>query len=527
MQFFSSKQTRRKEYLAEPFPEEWQRCLDQNVFLYRLLSDDERARLQNALRIFIAEKFWEGCAGLQITDEIRVTIAAQACILLLGLPDYYFDELKTILVYPGGYLGIESDSLGKEDRVSHRLGEAHHGGPVILSWWQARWDSRRLGYSNVVLHEFAHKLAELGDPQAGIPPLADPNETARWEEVIGVEYETLVENAEYQRPTLLDHYGAKNRAEFFAVATECFFLQPRALRERHGTLYGLLAAWYRQEPAERRIDHAIAIQAEEAAGEFAQHAITECTNAIRLRPDYVDAYRQRADYYRDLGQFDDAIRDWTKVIQLTSGDEKADAYYERAVVHFIAKSHRVAIADFDEAIRRAGSFAQAYRDRGSAYAAMGQHDRALADLTHALRLDSKDDAAYIERGLVYYDQKKFDKAVRDFTRAIRLAPHVATAYSNRALAHIGQGEYDLAIHDCDEALRIDANIPEPYKHRGVAHGEKGEWDLAITDLNEAIRIDTNCIEAYRARAVAYHAKGCSEQAHQDQDQVKKLESGQD
>src|SRR5207249_7525833 len=101
---------RRRELLAEPFPPTWQSYLDENVFFYQLLTEAERAKLREALRIFILEKSWEGCAGLGVTDEVRVTIASQACLLVLGFADYYFDELKTILVYPGGFLASIPDA---------------------------------------------------------------------------------------------------------------------------------------------------------------------------------------------------------------------------------------------------------------------------------------------------------------------------------------------------------------------------------------------------------------------------------
>src|SRR5207248_1650091 len=239
------------------FPEAWLQYLHENVLLSRLLPQPQQARLRDAVRVFIAEKFWEGCAGLVLTDEIKLTVAGNACLLVLGLDDYYFDELKTVLVYPGGFLTIHDDPLDKKDEVMQVLGLAAYEGPVILSWWETSWDSRRLGRTNVVLHEFAHKLAELGDPATGMPPMTDSALEDRWEEVVGREYDQLVEDAEYDRPTLLRPYGATNRHEFFAVATETFFLEPAALRQRHPDLYQLLADWYHQDPASWKADAAV------------------------------------------------------------------------------------------------------------------------------------------------------------------------------------------------------------------------------------------------------------------------------
>ena len=299
----------------EAFPQAWLPYLHENVFLYGLLNETDQGRLRRLVPRFIASKFWEGCAGLCITDEIRVTIAGQACLLVLGFSEYYFEDCKTILLYPGGYLGVEEDPFGTEIDVGHRLGEAHRGGPVVLSWWHACWDGRHRGETNLVLHEFAHKLAERGDPGKGIPPLDDPGDVPRWESVIGKEYEQLVKAAAYHRQTLLDPYGASNPAEFFAVASECFFLRPVELRRRHAELYQLLAEWYRQDPAQWRSDPTIDARTSAAREQYIRHAITECNTALRRYPDHLDTYWHRADHYCSLGEFDKALADYTHLLQ--------------------------------------------------------------------------------------------------------------------------------------------------------------------------------------------------------------------
>ncbi len=474
----------------ESFPEAWLPYLHENVFLYGLLSDADQARMRRIVPRFIATKFWEGCAGLAITDEVRVTIAAQACLLLLGFDyeDDCFDDLKTILVYPGGYLGVDPDSLGIEDHLGYRLGEAHCGGPVVLSWWEACWGGRHRGRCNVVLHEFAHKLAERGDPNAGLPPLKDPRKAAEWEDVLAAEHEQLVEDAEYQRPTLLDPYGAVNRAEFFAVASESFFLRPVELRRRHAALYRLLAEWYRQEPADWRFE-AAGCRGREAEEQYSRHVVAECTAALRRYPDYLEAYRQRAAYYRDLGEFDNALADSARLIESVGKEEKADAYYDRGCIHLEAESFESAIADFSEAIRRRADFVEAFGAHGSAYASQGQSAKALADLTRALRLDPKDDSAYFWRAQVWHKEREFDKAIRDLTRAIRLCPHEPDAYLQRALAYFGVNEHDQALADCDEAIRLDPNFAEAYRARADAYEGKGDREKAQRDRDEAARLD--------------------------------------
>src|SRR5437660_12352179 len=330
-------------------------------------------------------------------------------------------------------------------------------------------------------------MAELGDPFTGMPPMTDRALEDRWEEVVGREYDQLVEDAEYDRPTLLRPYGATNRNEFFAVATESFFLEPAALRQRHPELYQLLAEWYRQDPAAWKADEEVTAQAEKAEEQYIRHAIDECSAALRLRPGYLDAYRGRAGCYCDLGEFDRAVADWDEVIRLSDGEERIDAFYERGAVHLEAGSYDAALADFDEAIRRCPDFARAWRDRGAAHAARGDVEPALADLGRAIRLDPRDHDAYVERALLYHDEGEHSKALRDLSKALHLSPYEASIYGHRAAVRLDLGEYGQAIADCDDALRLDPKMPEAYRHRGIARFRKGEQDTALADLEEAVR----------------------------------------
>src|SRR5579871_2321330 len=351
---------------ANQFPDAWLRYVHDNVFLFSLLPQEDQGRLLQLVPRFIASKFWEGCSGLQITDEIRVTIAAQACLLVLGMEGYCFEDLQTILVYPGGYLCILPDALGDEDYRGHHLGEAHHGGPVVLSWWHSLWGGKHRGRQNLVLHEFAHKLAETGDWKRGLPPLEEKHDGEQWQRVFDEEYERLIDDADHERPSLLDPYGAVNRNEFFAVATECFFLHADEMQRRHPEPYRLLADWYRQEPTQWRSDTQIAARTRDAETAYLQHSITECTAVIRRIPIHLEAYRQRAEDYGKLQEYDRAVEDCTYLIDHVEKWQRADAYYERGRVLFQAGSLRAAISDFDEAIRREPYFSQAYRARGAA-----------------------------------------------------------------------------------------------------------------------------------------------------------------
>lgn len=243
---------RRRRLLAVPFPADWLAHLLRNVAAYDRLTDAEQTRLRNDLRVFIAEKSWEGCGGLTVTDEVRVSIAAQACLLLLGVDHDYFEHVQTILVYPTAYRSPDGD-VGPDGVVREgvgRLGEAWHGGPVVLAWDEVRvgGQSHRDG-RNVVLHEFAHQLDFLDGLIDGTPPLGGAEQYGEWQRVMTAEFDRLRADVGRGRATVLDAYGATDPAEFFAVATECFFEKPRQLRERHPEVYGVLRGYYRQDPA--------------------------------------------------------------------------------------------------------------------------------------------------------------------------------------------------------------------------------------------------------------------------------------
>ena len=239
---------RRKKILASPWPDSWSLHLQRNVRLTWEMSESEMEALQKRVKIFVAEKHWEGCEGLGLTEEVKVTIAGQACLMLLGVTDYYFDNVKSILVYPKAFHRQTSDGVN-EGQSQHRAGEAWQGGPIILSWK----DSLRGGRDeddgqNVVIHEFAHALDGLDGEMGGSVMFVHTESSQAWKRVVDEEFAELCHAKEAGRRTLLDHYGATNRAEFFAVATETFFEQPRELSQEHETLFGLLKKYYRLDP---------------------------------------------------------------------------------------------------------------------------------------------------------------------------------------------------------------------------------------------------------------------------------------
>lgn len=242
--------------LAEPFPSAWLGYLQSNVSLYQTLPAEEQERLRDDLRLLVAHKSWEGCRGLALTEEMQVTIAAQACLLLLGFEGRdLFPNVESILLYPAGYVATaRTMSPGGViyESESARLGEAWSRGPVILSWPDALAGGRNAADGrNVVLHEFAHKLDFRDGAADGVPPLPEAGQYETWASVMSAEYAALVAQSQAGQETLLDWYGATDAAEFFAVATECFFEKPADLAHSHPALYEVLRSYYRQDPAQR------------------------------------------------------------------------------------------------------------------------------------------------------------------------------------------------------------------------------------------------------------------------------------
>ncbi len=250
---------RRAEARERPFPPEWEALLRANVAHFSVLAEAESAELRAMVQIFLEEKHWEGCGGLELTDEIRVTIAAQACLLLLALPhDEYYRNVESILVYPSTVVppsrrpGFFERLDGAVEPPVPILGQAFAQGPVILVWDAVLHGARHPEQGhNVVYHEFAHKLDMLDGTADGTPPLADREQFAQWVAVCSREFLRLRSLAEKGHKTFLDAYGAKSEAEFFAVVTEEFFDRPLALQKHAPDLYNVLSAYYRQDPAGR------------------------------------------------------------------------------------------------------------------------------------------------------------------------------------------------------------------------------------------------------------------------------------
>jgi len=243
---------RRDKLRRMPPPPQWSDILRRTFPLFARLDPADQQELLGHIQVFVAEKHFEGCAGLEVTDEIRVTIAAQACLLLMHRDTDYYRRLRSILVYPRAYLVEHEEQRGDivHRYATERAGESWHFGAVVLAWDEVlAGASDPLDGYNVVFHEFAHQLDQEDGAAEGTPKLEHRSRYVAWARVLGREFRRLQRSVIREEETLLDNYGASDPAEFFAVSTEFFFERPHDLRRRHPALYDQLRQFYRQDPA--------------------------------------------------------------------------------------------------------------------------------------------------------------------------------------------------------------------------------------------------------------------------------------
>ena len=247
-----TRRGRRRQALTRPFPSAWRDLLVNRMAHWRLLDGTERERLEQLIRIILVDKYWEAAHGFELTDEIRVTISAMACLLILELDYDYYHRVTSIIVSPTTMIHEGERRLDgglSTDEPLPIIGLARHDGPVVIAWDAAQAHARNphAGH-NVVYHEFAHKLDMLDGSVNGTPPLESAGEYRRWVDVGDAEFRLLRQG---RAGELLDPYGAVGPGEFFAVVTEVFFDRPIELELQKPQLYAMLRDFYRQDPASR------------------------------------------------------------------------------------------------------------------------------------------------------------------------------------------------------------------------------------------------------------------------------------
>ncbi|MCW8809919.1 MAG: zinc-dependent peptidase [Ignavibacteriaceae bacterium] len=250
---FGLKKRRREKLRNKELKPEWKEIIIKNIKFYSLLSEEMKKELHGLIQIFMDEKTFEGCEGLELTDKIKITIASQACILLLGRKSDIYPTLRTILVYPHAYFAplkqrMEDGSI--IEGYQARLGESWSRGQVVLAWDEILQDTNDIhdGH-NLVLHEFAHQLDNESGAAEGIPEFDKRSSYIVWARVLTNEYNKLISDIVHQKHPLLDQYGATNPAEFFAVATEYFFERPIELKNLHSELYEQFKNFFKLDTA--------------------------------------------------------------------------------------------------------------------------------------------------------------------------------------------------------------------------------------------------------------------------------------
>jgi MtfA peptidase len=244
---------RRRRIAAEPMPPGWDAILDAIPHV-PILAGARRPELADAVKIFVAEKQFFGAKDLEVTDEMRVTVAALASLMTLGMPEFFFDHVSSIILHRSIIRAPKKVSIGTEAMLEdeiEELGDATLHGPVRLMWPQIEEDMREPWCGrNLVFHEFAHQLDMMNGSADGVPIL--PRDLRKpWQSIMLTEYDKLMRATWRRRRTLIDPYGATGPEEFFAVASETFFDAPLDLRIEHPDLYAIFVRYYGQDPAVR------------------------------------------------------------------------------------------------------------------------------------------------------------------------------------------------------------------------------------------------------------------------------------
>ncbi|MBU2872332.1 M90 family metallopeptidase [Colwellia sp. E2M01] len=235
-----------------PFKKEWRKIIQKRMPYFKQMPTDLQLQLKQHIQVFIAEKEFVGCNGVEITDEIKITIAAQACLLLLNRKTNYYPKLKTILIYPGAFTKVQNQQAVDGTQQTKRInlsGESWDFGKVVLSW-QDSVHGAELPHDghNVVIHEFAHQLDQENGRANGAPTLGKEQNYQSWSDTFSKQFKLLQRQAAANIPSLFDYYGATNPAEFFAVVSEVFFEKSEQFAKEHPELYQQLTGYYKVDP---------------------------------------------------------------------------------------------------------------------------------------------------------------------------------------------------------------------------------------------------------------------------------------
>ncbi len=246
-----SKRQRLHRILSQPLSADHRTLVEHQVPITSKLPPDLRNKLEGKVNRFLDQVQFTGCNGLEITEEIRVSIAAQACLLVVNSETWY-NNLTTVLVYPDAFKSRQTQHNGYVviEREIVRTGESWSRGPVILSWFHSQQGAANAtdGH-NVVFHEFAHQIDDLSGRTDGVPNLSSNQKFSDWARVFDTAYNKHVQLVQMGRSTVIDAYGAEGYEEFFAVSVEVFFEKPASLKREEPEVYEQLAMVFQLDPS--------------------------------------------------------------------------------------------------------------------------------------------------------------------------------------------------------------------------------------------------------------------------------------
>ncbi len=448
------RSARRRRLLAEPLPDEWRSVLRRNVAVYQRLPAGLQQKLIAAARIIAAERRFAGCKGLIVTEEMKITITAQAALLVLGDEGYYFDRITTFLLYPykmvlpAHGMRPSEDESDFDERVI--LGQAFQQGEIILSWPDALHGGRVADDGeNVVVHELAHHLDSLDGHMGGSPPGLASNRQDHFQRVFERTLADLRRDlADGADPVLLPP-AAESLAELFAYGSEAFFERPAMLDQQYPEFFGCLREFYKLDPTAW-------FQARRAGKNTAGHGTEQedddqlPTTSAELPPlATADEYFARGQEFMSLGRPD------------------------------------LAAADFDRCVRMDPSDQEALVWRGRANLFQDQVEAALADAERACRLDQGDGEAHSVRGMCLAAVGCFAESVDAFARAASTVGDDAEALFFRGIARAETGDWKAAASDFSDVIDLDPDDAQAWYERGVCYEGLGLHAEAERDLAKA------------------------------------------
>ncbi len=458
-----SRAARRKKLLAEPFAADLRDTIARNVAVCSRLSDSQQSRLWDAARIIAHERRFVGCKGLEVTDEIKFTIAAQAALLVIGEEGYYFDRVTSILVYP--YKMVLPPAHGRgghEDDVDERviLGQAFQGGEIILSWpdvlhgGQVPDDGE-----NVVLHELAHHVDGLDGHMGGSPPGLTSEAQARFHTAVEQALDQLSReldgDTEDGEDELLPPAAEESPAELFAYSTEAFFERPHELARRYPDLFACLRGFYKVDPS---LWFSGGVAPNRHAPRPPAHRLPAVNDDLPASPEQLpklttaDDYFTRGCEYFDLGRFDLAAADFHRTVRLKPTDQEAVLWRGRA--SYFLGHVEAALADAERACKLLPSDLEAVALRGMCRAALGDFPEALKDFDRSTSDKTDDVHLLFARGVARRELGLVDAAIDDFGKVLRADPQDAEAYFERAQCYDQLGKQAEAERDLAAARRL-------------------------------------------------------------------------